>query len=295
MEKKYIVQNSQVLEAISIHGGHSAQGGHRLVDETEDRTGPCQEGARLTGRYNKKNYQATIKRRRTSVQELIVNNFNPYYSAMLTLTFCEKGQEVAPTPADSADDLSYLYNLLGSGQLGTGCSFSKTGSADTDVKVYDPALEKLKQLQYCNTLFKKFIQRMKYRYEGFKYVAVTAKQDNGRWHYHLICNLSYIPFQQLYHCWGHGAVYFSNFRKSGAAGFWAAIHYMQKNMRSEAETLKGEKGYLASKGLSRSKVYRSWVDGEQDMVSQIETSLKGVQPMYRYQNIHTRGGQNICS
>ena len=81
-------------------------------------------------------------------------------------------------------------------------------------------------------------------------------------------------------------MYFRSFRESGAEGFWAAIRYLQKNMRAEADGLKGEKGYLASKGLNRSKVYRSWVEGEREAVRQIEASLKGVEPLYKYQTSH---------
>ena len=69
-------------------------------------------------------------------------------------------------------------------------------------------------------------------------------------------------------------------------GFWAAIRYLQKNMQAEADGLKGEKGYLASKGLNRSKVYRSWVEGEREAVRQIEASLKGAEPLYKYQTSH---------
>lgn len=292
MAKKYVVQNAQVLEVISIHGCHAAKGGRKAPEETArvmdgEKAGkfrPGQEAVTLTGRYNEKNYQATIKRRRAQVQELIVNNFTPYHAAMMTLTFGTERQASVPEEAslDDGDELSCFYQLLGAGE---GAQLPETVQAA--VKVYDPATEKQKQLPYCNTLFKKFIQRMKYRYDGFKYVAVVAKQDNGRCHYHLICNLNYIPFQELYNCWGHGAVYFHSFRQSGGAGFWAAIHYMQKNMTAEAENMKVEKGYLASKGLQRSKVFRSWIVSEQEAVSQIEQSLRERKPLYQYQTKHT--------
>lgn len=295
MAKKYIVQNAQVMEVVSIHGCHTAKGGRKAPEETAraidgekaQKLSPRREAVTLAGRYNEKNYQATIKRRRAQVQELIVNNFNPYHSAMLTLTFGSEEQSSVPeeAPLDDGDDLSCFYKLLGAGQLAEGVQLTETAPAT--VKVYDPAAEKQKQLPYCNALFKKFIQRMKYRYDGFHYVAVVAKQDNGRWHYHLICNLNYIPFQELHSCWGHGAVYFRSFRQSGGAGFWAAIHYMQKNMTAEAENMKGEKGYLASKGLNRSKVFRSWIVSEQEAVSQIEQSLRETTPLYQYQTKHT--------
>jgi hypothetical protein len=212
MAKKYVVQNAQVLEVVSINGCHTAKGGRKAPDETARMMGsekagmfrPGREAVTLTGRYHEKNYQATMKRRRAQVQELIVNNFDPYRSAMLTLTFRIEGQASVPeeAPLGDGDDLSCFYRLLGSGQLAEGAQLPKTAPAA--VQVYDPEAEKYKRLSYCNTLFKKFIQRMKYRYDGFRYVAVAAKQDNGRWHYHLVCNLNYIPFQELHDCWGHG-------------------------------------------------------------------------------------------
>ena len=307
MAKKYIVQNAQVLEVVSVHGCQTARGGRRKPIEEEgvylkenktlqDKLESLfPEPKKLVGKYNEKNHRATLKRRREALQELVVNNFSPFHSAMLTLTFQAEQKEAVTketASAEQADDwekLGAMYDLLGSGKLlldGT----AETETVPSDVKVYDPEREKLKQLSHCNALFKKFVQRMKYRYEGFKYVAVAARQENGRWHYHLVCNLTYIPFQQLRDCWGHGAVYFRNFRESGAEGFWAAIRYLQKNMRAEADDLKGEKGYLASKGLNRSKVYRSWVDGEREAVRQIESALRGAEPFYQYQTTHEYEG-----
>ena len=95
MAKKYIVQNSKTLEVVSVNGCQSARGGRRKSREVADVV--QQEGmdimdqppepVRLVGAYNEKNYQATLKRRRAAIQELVSNNFSPFCSAMLTLTF----------------------------------------------------------------------------------------------------------------------------------------------------------------------------------------------------------------
>lgn len=126
MAKKYVVQNAQVLEVISIHGCHAAKGGRKAPEETArvmdgEKAGkfrPGQEAVTLTGRYNEKNYQTTIKRRRAQVQELIVNNFTPYHAAMMTLTFGTERQASVPEEAslDDGDELSCFYQLLGAGE-----------------------------------------------------------------------------------------------------------------------------------------------------------------------------------
>lgn len=75
MAKKYVVQNAQVLEVVSINGCHTAKGGRKVPDETARATNgekagklrPGREAVTLTGRYNEKNYQTTIKRRRAQV------------------------------------------------------------------------------------------------------------------------------------------------------------------------------------------------------------------------------------
>ena len=67
MAKKYVVQNAQVLEVVSINGCHTEKGGRKVPDETARATNgekagklrPGREAVTLTGRYNEKNYQTT--------------------------------------------------------------------------------------------------------------------------------------------------------------------------------------------------------------------------------------------
>ena len=77
MAKKYIVQNSKTLEVVSVNGCQSARGGRRKSREVADVV--RQEGMdimdqspepmRLVGAYNENNYQATLKRRWSAIQE----------------------------------------------------------------------------------------------------------------------------------------------------------------------------------------------------------------------------------
>ena len=54
-------------------------------------------------------------------------------------------------------------------------------------------------IQKCDKEFKKFIQRLKYTYKlkDFKYLAVIEFQERGAVHYHIICNLPYVPQKEL--------------------------------------------------------------------------------------------------
>ncbi|MFT9486053.1 hypothetical protein TEPIDINF_002211 [Tepidibacillus infernus] len=93
-------------------------------------------------------------------------------------------------------------------------------------------------LKTCNREFKKFIQRMKNRYENFKYVAVMSRQDNGNWHYHMVCNLGYIAFNELKQIWGLGGVFIGKIRNKTQLS--RATSYASKNTNNARLYLKGQ-------------------------------------------------------
>lgn len=298
MAEKYIVQNNATTKVIYIGGCQSAAGGRKAPSEPADRypyvtTNPQYspqnkngelEGVQAHGAYHRKNYRARKKSRRKAVEELIINNFDPANSAMLTLTFSnqekvlEASETVVPEYANEDQELFSMLNSL---------EESQEPIIDT-VRIYDPAVERYKKLAYCNKLFKQFIQRMKYRFPLFNYVAVMARQDNGNWHYHMICNLNFVPFDELRTIWRNGAVYFRSFKQTGMNGLWKSIRYLQKSMGS-AE-LKGAKGYLCSKGLNRNLVYRTWMPNEQAQADAIKKSISGSKPSCSYTTTHCYSG-----
>lgn len=113
-------------------------------------------------------------------------------------------------------------------------------------------------LDIAHNEFKKFIQRMHYKYNGFAYVGTFAKQKRGAWHYHLICNLS-SDTDPLFikNIWKNGAVYISKIE--GGSDLREKVNYCIKNMNEMSDDyLKEEKGYLCSKGLQRNIVLCSW-------------------------------------
>lgn len=295
MAEKYIVQNNSITKIVYVGGCQTAKGGRKEPIEPADTyyQNPNVEveheqpmnAIQICGRYHEKNYRARGKMRKKAVEELILNNFEPRNSCMLTLTFsdceqtCEEYEIVQPEEMSVEQELYAMSSCL---------EMQPTESTTDKVRVYEPAQAKYKDLAYCNKLFKQFIQRMKYRFPLFRYVGVMAQQDSEKWHYHLICNLNYIPFDELWVMWGNGAVYFKSFKQTGMEGLWKAIRYLQKNMR-QAE-LKGEKGYLCSKGLNRNRAFRSWIPNEEAKVDEIKRSLSGIQPSFSYETCHNYHG-----
>lgn len=305
MATKYIVQDNKITKIVYIGGCQTAKGGRQNVREISDvlqgRTimnfdefdfagamNQLSAGAPIHGEYHEKNYRAREKKRKQTLEELIINNFEPRNSCMLTLTFSDCGQTAEPFEEIANGDLDFEQELI----MMADCLNHPEGQSKVidRVKIHNPESKKCYNLTYCNKQFKLFIQRMKYRFPLFRYVAVMAQQDSRKWHYHLVCNLNYIPFDELRALWGNGAVYFRSFKLTGMQGLWKSIRYLQKNMYS-AE-LKGAKGYLSSKGLNRNIVYRLWVDKKCPEIEAIEDSLKDAPPSYSYDTIHEYAGMS---
>ena len=84
-------------------------------------------------------------------------------------------------------------------------------------------------LTKANPFFDRFIKRMNRRYKGWKYLSVPEFQSrSNRVHYHLLCDVEYIPKNELEKIWGqriclfkknrqhrqYGGVYLQVFRQS---------------------------------------------------------------------------------
>ena len=70
--------------------------------------------------------------------------------------------------------------------------------------------------------FSKFVENIRNDnslYNGsFKYITVLEFQDNGRPHFHMLCNLNYIDQSELQKKWGHGIVSISKVNSVKKAG-----------------------------------------------------------------------------
>lgn len=119
-----------------------------------------------------------------------------------------------------------------------------------------------KELDVCHKEFKKFIQRMHYKYDGFAYVATFSKQKRGNWHYHLICNIhSDTDPLMVKKIWKNGSVYISTIK--GGSELREKVNYCIDNMEDvSVKYLQTEKGYLCSKGLQRNIVLCSWKEDD---------------------------------
>lgn len=110
--------------------------------------------------------------------------------------------------------------------------------------------ENLQCVRTANNEFKKFIQRMRYRYGNFKYANVIQFQKRGAIHYHMMSNLPYIPQKELMKIWGHGIVGINRIDHVDNVGAYM-MPYMSKDMHDSR--LMGEKSYMTSKNLIRPK------------------------------------------
>ena len=123
--------------------------------------------------------------------------------------------------------------------------------------------DNITDVKQANKEFKKFIQRMRYRYKGFKYIAVVEFQKRGAVHYHMISDLPYIENSRLSKIWGHGFVKINDITHVDNVGAYM-IKYMTKD--NTDLRLQGLKSYQTSKNLVRPIEY---VGDEVDYIKEL--------------------------
>ncbi len=114
---------------------------------------------------------------------------------------------------------------------------------------FDPNTDEGKNftdLETAHKEFDKFIKRMNHHFDDFIYVATFSRQQNGNWHYHMLCNIDEtITEKEIKDIWENGIItkkivdskkYFKN-----------STNYLVKNMNSVCNELKGRKGYKCSR------------------------------------------------
>lgn len=105
--------------------------------------------------------------------------------------------------------------------------------------------------------FKKFIQRVNNHYQDFCYVATFSRQNNGNWHYHVMCNFEKnIENKEIRRLWRNGLTYVSYIKTED--NFRDAMQYLIDNMDESSNELKGKHGLLHSTNLETDKVITSW-------------------------------------
>ena len=110
--------------------------------------------------------------------------------------------------------------------------------------------ENITDIKIANVEFKKFIQRLKWSREDFKYLAVIQFQERGAVHYHMLSDLPYIPKNELVKIWGKGFVKINEIKNVDNVGAYI-IGYMNKKI--DDKRLLENKSYLISKNLNKAK------------------------------------------
>lgn len=131
----------------------------------------------------------------------------------------------------------------------------------------------------CNKIFHNFINRVRRRY-SLQYLAVIEfqdKNDRGAVHYHMISNLTYVPFKELLSLWGHGGVRINAVYECDNLGAYV-IKYMNKDL--DDKRLQGLKAYNCSKGLKKPLELKSWESSDVSALDALLDHLKEKSPSY---------------
>jgi len=117
--------------------------------------------------------------------------------------------------------------------------------------------DNIKDMDFANNEFKKFIKRIKYHYGDFKYLAVVEFQKRGAIHYHMLSDFGYIEQTDLEKIWGNGFVWIRDLltaNKGKTVDNMGAyiVKYMNKNIIDKR--LMGKKAYFTSKNLIRPEI-----------------------------------------
>lgn len=147
----------------------------------------------------------------------------------------------------------------------------------------------LQNLNEANYAFKKFMQRLKYKYIDFKYISVVEFQKRGAVHYHLVCNLPRLNIPKLQADWAVGQVDIERVRSVEDTGLYFvknlcrwnvgvqfATHGTKDNYDEESIKLAGRKKFFSSRGLVQPIVYRE----EFNVKNFKRKNLKGLEPKF---------------
>ncbi|MCM1219508.1 MAG: hypothetical protein NC548_33935 [Lachnospiraceae bacterium] len=125
---------------------------------------------------------------------------------------------------------------------------------------FDQNSQKEKNFTHIETAhheFKKFIQRVNSHYQDFRYISTFSRQNNGNWHYHIMCNFQHsIANNEIKNLWKNGITYISYIKTT--EDYNRAIQYLTDNMNESADALKGKHGYMCSRSVERDIELVSW-------------------------------------
>lgn len=145
------------------------------------------------------------------------------------------------------------------------------------------------QLEDAHREFKKFIQRVNSHYENFRYLATFSRQNNGNWHYHVMCNFQHsITNGEITNLWKNGITYITyiNTREK----YNSAVQYLTCNMDESAGALKGKHGYICSRSVERDIQLVSW---REEQLNEFEKAFEKVKQEKRTILYETRNSLGV--
>jgi hypothetical protein len=107
-----------------------------------------------------------------------------------------------------------------------------SGSKFVTLTFRDGSVEDVRDVEACHRAWHQFTKRLRRRYPDVKALAVVEFQDaNGRGavHYHMICNLPYIPNEELAEIWGNGFIRINRIDHVDNVGAYV-VKYMSKDV-----------------------------------------------------------------
>lgn len=109
--------------------------------------------------------------------------------------------------------------------------------------------ENVTNFAFANECFRKYVMRLKYNYKSdLKYLVVPEFQKRGAIHFHVLCNLQYVPVAQLAELWGFGFCRINRIDNVTNVGLYVS-KYIQKQF--DDERLHTKKCYWGSRNLKR--------------------------------------------
>lgn len=144
----------------------------------------------------------------------------------------------------------------------------------------------INKLNECLPYYQRFIRKIRNRFPNLKFITVPEFQKRGAVHYHILCNLPFMPMTSnlIEKFWTHG---FSN--KVAIKSTTHLSLYLTKYLskRFDDKRIQGHRLYYTSRGLARPKtIYGPLAESFSDKLKS-----SGVEVQYRHEYQTDRNGQ----
>lgn len=107
-----------------------------------------------------------------------------------------------------------------------------------------------------------FLKRLKYRTDNLKYIAVheLQKKRGDVFHFHFLCNLEYIPHEDLEKIWNNGYVYIEKISKDNFRQIEYTFKYVVKDILEDTQKGKRNKArpIYRSRNLKKPQIEKSY-------------------------------------